>query len=139
MGIHRGVKQTTTDYIGVDGRIEKAHLLEEKSSEKKFKKRGTKKTKKGWRKFINLDDVENYLEEKRKESIQLGDTVENIKDEKLFFVDTYPNSKETDKEVSSGTCLRTHKEILKGNNDNHKRTWLLKVGYFILKEEESEL
>jgi hypothetical protein len=117
MGIHKEVVEPAAvdDYIGIDGKTKELHHLS--GLTKKSKKRASKKTKKGWRKFTNVKDVEDYLEEKRKESIQLGDIVENIQDDSLFFVDTHPNSKESivSNNVSLGTRSKTHKEVLKGN------------------------
>ncbi|KAL1122102.1 hypothetical protein AAG570_003508 [Ranatra chinensis] len=56
------------------------------------KKKGvSKKSKKSWRKHVNIQDVDDFLDDKRLEE-RLGGPFENKKDEELFFVDTKPLS-----------------------------------------------
>ncbi|XP_056633571.1 ribosome biogenesis protein NOP53 [Diorhabda sublineata] len=54
------------------------------------KKRVSKKLKKSWRKHVNINDVEEFLEEKRLEE-RLGPPIETIPDEALFKLDTKPS------------------------------------------------
>lgn len=54
------------------------------------KKRVSKKLKKSWRKHVNINDVEEFLEEKRLEE-RLGPPIETVPDEALFKLDTKPS------------------------------------------------
>ncbi|KAF2879210.1 hypothetical protein ILUMI_26965 [Ignelater luminosus] len=55
------------------------------------KKRVSKKTKVSWRKHVNIEDVENFLEEQRLEE-RLGKPISEKTDEELFTVDSTPNN-----------------------------------------------
>lgn len=59
------------------------------SAVKSKKRHGSKKTKKGWRK-CDIQDVEDFLEDKRLEE-RLGVAFKDRKDEDLFTIDTAPN------------------------------------------------
>ncbi|XP_026283920.1 ribosome biogenesis protein NOP53 [Frankliniella occidentalis] len=59
------------------------------------KRQGSKKTKKAWRK-TDIQDVEDFLEDKRLEE-RLGVAFEDRQDHELFTVDTVPDQKGLDK------------------------------------------
>jgi hypothetical protein len=108
------------DYMSING--EDALFHPQEALLLKKKKSGSKKTKRGWRKLTNIDDVEEYLEEKRKESIRFGEPIENVKSEQLFFVDhgppPHPSGEKWSKKenIRSKIHGRTHQKQLKGKN-----------------------
>lgn len=51
------------------------------------KKRVSKKLKVSWRKHVNIDDVEDFLEEKRSEE-KLGPPLATVSNSELFILDT---------------------------------------------------
>nr|CAI5818988.1 unnamed protein product [Callosobruchus analis] len=55
------------------------------------KKKVSKKLKTSWRKHVNINDVEDFLEDKRLEE-RLGPSLSTISDDKLFQVDIGPNT-----------------------------------------------
>lgn len=59
------------------------------------KRQGSKKTKKAWRK-TDIQDVEDFLEDKRLEE-RLGISFNDTKDEDLFTIDTAPDSQNLEK------------------------------------------
>eukprot|EP00794_Sanderia_malayensis_P020605 gene20605-22638_t len=66
---------------------------ENTSQAKEKKKRGSKKTKKGWRKATNVADVEEHLEEIRREE-RTGGIISEKEDSELFFEEKKLSSEE---------------------------------------------
>ena len=76
----------------------------------KKKKKGSKNTKKGWRKNTDIEEVENFLDEKRFEE-RLGGSFAERQDDELFVVETAPEEAEEESSVSKKKKRRGAKPL----------------------------
>ncbi|ESX00800.1 hypothetical protein KL918_004418 [Ogataea parapolymorpha] len=75
-------------------------------------KQSSRKTKKAWRKNIDLDDIESGLEQRREELIQHGEALDSIDSEDLFFIDDEADEKVVKKMKRENVKLLKSQEIL---------------------------
>ena len=69
-------------------------------------RRGARNKKANWRNKIDLADVEESLEQKRKEEVLFGKDVKDLRDDELFTIDKRPQKKEMPKKgFVSNLCL----------------------------------
>ncbi|GMG37100.1 unnamed protein product [Ambrosiozyma monospora] len=72
----------------------------------------SRKSKRSWRKNIDLDEIEQGLELHREELITHGDTLENVKSDDLFFIDDEEDQKITKKMKKDNVKVLKSTEIL---------------------------
>merc|ERR1712176_109056 len=88
----------------------------------KKKRKGSKNKKKSWRKNTDIADVEEHLEDLRREE-RTGGAVNEVEDDQLFFVD-----KETEKDT-----LKSKRKVDASDHDEDEEEYVPKKQKFMQK------